>query len=78
MFYRYIISFKESSTSSSSTDGSADGYVRIGNAQIVWGTFSNSSQNSTPVTFAKGFVSSPTVTLTTSMNAGSGQDSDIS
>ena len=62
---------EESSTSSSSNvDGSADGYVRIGNAQIVWGTFSNSSQNTTSVTFAKGFVSSPTVTVTTSMNAG--------
>ena len=33
---------EESSTSSSSNvDGSAEGYVRIGNAQIVWGTFSN-------------------------------------
>ena len=60
---------EESSTSSSSNvDGSADGYVRIGNAQIVWGTISNSSQSSTSVTFAKGFVSSPTVTVTTSMN----------
>ena len=60
---------EESSTSSSSNvDGSADGYVRIGNAQIVWGTFSNSSQSSTSVTFAKEFVSSPTVTVTTSMD----------
>ena len=50
---------EESSTSSSSNvDGSAEGYVRIGNAQIVWGTFGNSSQNSNSVTFAKGFVSS--------------------
>ena len=77
---------EESSTSSSSTDnttkvsivdGSADGYVRIGNAQIVWGTFSNSSQMTTSVTFAKGFVSSPTVTVTTSMNAGVNFDAYI-
>ena len=77
---------EESSTSSSSTDntttvsivdGSADGYVRIGNAQIVWGTLSNSSQSSTSVTFAKGFVSSPTVTVTTSMNTGTNGDAYI-
>ena len=69
---------EESSTSSSSNvDGSADGYVRIGNAQIVWGTISNSSQSSTSVTFAKGFVSSPTVTVTTSMNAGINADAYI-
>ncbi len=70
---------EESSTSSSSTDntttvsivdGSAEGYVRIGNAQIVWGTFSNSSERTTSVTFPKGFVSSPTVTVTTSKVAG--------
>ena len=68
---------EESSTSSSSTDGSAAGYVRIGNAQIVWGTISNSSQSSTSVTFAKGFVSSPTVTVTTSMNANTNSDAYI-
>ena len=60
---------EESSTSSSSNvDGSAEGYVRIGNAQIIWGTFSNSSQSSTSVSFAKEFVSSPTVTVTTTMD----------
>ena len=68
---------EESSTSSSSTDGSAEGYVRIGNAQIVWGTFSNSSQSSTSVTFAKEFVSSPTVTVTTSMDGVSNADAYI-
>ena len=69
---------EESSTSSSSNvDGSAEGYVRIGNAQIVWGTFSNSSQNSNSVTFAKGFDSSPTVTITTSMNTGTNADAYI-
>ena len=68
----------DTTTTASIVDGSADGYLRIGNAQIVWGTFSNSGQRTTSVTFAKGFVSSPTVTLTTSMNAGSGQDRDIS
>ena len=68
---------EESSTSSSSTDGSAAGYVRIGNAQIVWGTISNSSQSSTSVTFAKGFVSSPTVTVTTSINANTNSDAYI-
>ena len=69
---------EESSTSSSSNvDGSADGYVRIGNAQIVWGTFSNSGQRTTSVTFAKGFVSSPTVTVTTSMNTGINADAYI-
>ena len=68
---------EESSTSSSSTDGPAAGYVRIGNAQIVWGTISNSSQSSTSVTFAKGFVSSPTVTVTTSMNTSTNSDAYI-
>ena len=69
---------EESSTSSSSNvDGSADGYLRIGNAQIIWGTFSNSSQSSTSVTFAKEFVSSPTVTVTTSMDGVTNADAYI-
>ena len=67
----------DTTTTASIVDGSADGYVRIGNAQIVWGTFSNSSQNSNSVTFAKGFVSSPTVTVTTSMNANTNSDAYI-
>ena len=67
----------DTTTTASIVDGSADGYVRIGNAQIVWGTFSNSSQNTTSVTFAKGFVSSPTVTVTTSMNANTNSDAYI-
>ena len=68
---------EESSTSSSSNvDGSADGYVRIGNAQIVWGTCCVSiiGQDTNSVTFAKGFVSSPTVSLATSRIAGLAND----
>ena len=67
----------DTTTTASIVDGSADGYVRIGNAQIVWGTISNSSQSATSVTFAKGFVSSPTVTVTTSMNANTNSDAYI-
>ena len=49
---------EESSTSSSSNvDGSADGYVRIGNAQIVWGkTQSNWSGN---ITYTEAFNETP-------------------
>ena len=67
----------DTTTTASIVDGSADGYVRIGNAQIIWGTFSNSSQSSTSVTFAKGFVSSPTVTVTTSMDGVTNADAYI-
>ena len=71
---------EESSTSSSSTDntttvsivdGSADGYVRIGNAQIVWGVQNTDSAVTFPVAFSEtptyvhGTSCGSNVTLTT-------------
>ena len=45
---------EESSTSSSSNvDGSAEGYVRIGNAQIVWGVQNTDSAVTFPVAFSE-------------------------
>ena len=63
---------EESSTSSSSNvDGSADGYVRIGNAQIVWGVQNTDSAVTFPVAFSEtptyvhGTSCGSNVTLTT-------------
>ena len=49
---------EESSTSSSSTDGSASGYMKIGNMLMVWGDTSSSAN------FPISFAASPTVTAT--------------
>ena len=49
---------EESSTSSSSTDGSASGYMKIGNMLIVWGDTSSSAD------FPISFAATPTVTAT--------------
>ena len=47
---------EESSTSSSSTDGSASGYMKIGNMLMVWGDTSSSAN------FPISFAATPTVT----------------
>ena len=49
---------EESSTSSSSTDGSATGYMKIGNMLMVWGDTSSSAD------FPISFAATPTVTAT--------------
>ena len=49
---------EESSTSSSSTDGSAEGYMKIGNMLMVWGDTSSSAD------FPISFAATPTVTAT--------------
>ena len=49
---------EESSTSSSSTDGSAEGYMKIGNMLMVWGDTSSSAD------FPISFSATPTVTAT--------------
>ena len=49
---------EESSTSSSSTDGSAAGYMKIGNMLMVWGNTSSSAN------FPISFAATPTVTAT--------------
>ena len=49
---------EESSTSSSSTDGSASGYMKIGNMLMVWGVTSSSAD------FPISFAATPTVTAT--------------
>jgi len=49
---------EESSTSSSSADGSASGYMKIGNMLIVWGDTSSSAD------FPISFAVTPTVTAT--------------
>ena len=49
---------EESSTSSSSTDGSASGYMKIGNMLMVWGDTSSSAD------FPISFAATPTVTAT--------------
>ena len=49
---------EESSTSSSSIDGSATGYMKIGNMLMVWGDTSSSAD------FPISFSATPTVTAT--------------
>ena len=62
---------EESSTSSSSTDntttisivdGSAEGYMKIGNMLIVWGSATVTSDGTT-ITFPKSFLNTPKVLI---------------
>ena len=54
---------EESSTSSSSNvDGSAEGYMKIGNMLIVWGS-ANLTQDGTTITFPKSFLNTPKVLI---------------
>ena len=55
---------EESSTSSSSIDGSATGYMKIGNMLMVWGVTSSSGESSSFTVFPISFAATPTVTAT--------------
>ena len=57
---------EESSTSSSSTDGSATGYMKIGNMLMVWGTGTTDGNGvSKTVNFPVSFSETPSVTANT-------------
>ena len=55
---------EESSTSSSSTDGSASGYMKIGNMLMVWGDIKQEYKTSSSANFPISFAATPTVTAT--------------
>ena len=60
---------EESSTSSSSTDGSASGYMKIGNMLMVWGNGTTEGNNVAKiVTFPISFSETPSVTANTVYN----------
>ena len=57
---------EESSTSSSSTDGSATGYMKIGNMLMVWGKGTTEGNNvAKTVNFPVSFSETPSVTANT-------------
>ena len=57
---------EESSTSSSSTDGSASGYMKIGNMLMVWGNGTTEGNNvAKTVNFPVSFSETPSVTANT-------------
>ena len=57
---------EESSTSSSSTDGSATGYMKIGNMLMVWGNGTTDGDGvSKTVDFPVSFSETPSVTANT-------------
>ena len=57
---------EESSTSSSSTDGSASGYMKIGNMLMVWGNGTTEGDNvAKTVNFPVSFSETPSVTANT-------------
>ncbi len=57
---------EESSTSSSSTDGSATGYMKIGNMLIVWGNGTTEGNHvAKTVNFPVSFSETPSVTANT-------------
>ena len=57
---------EESSTSSSSTDGSATGYMKIGNMLMVWGIGTTEGNNvAKTVNFPVSFSETPSVTANT-------------
>ena len=57
---------EESSTSSSSTDGSATGYMKIGNMLMVWGNGTTEGNNAVKtVNFPVSFSETPSVTANT-------------
>ena len=53
-----VVSCADKEESSSSTDGSATGYMKIGNMLMVWGDTSSSAN------FPMSFAATPTVTAT--------------
>ncbi len=62
---------EESAITSRASSESADGYIRIGYEQIVWGTI-DSGEGLTRVTFPTKFAFSPTVTISTSKAGAAG------
>ena len=57
---------EESSTSSSSTDGSASGYMKIGNMLMVWGNGTTDGNDvAKTVNFPVSFSETPSVTANT-------------
>ena len=68
---------EESSTSSSSTDGSATGYMKIGNMLMVWGTGTTDGNGvSKTVNFPVSFSETPSVTANTIYSRSSGNSSE--
>ena len=60
---------EESSTSSSSTDGSAAGYMKIGNMLMVWGKGTTEGEHvAKTVNFPVSFSETPSVTANTVYN----------
>ena len=72
---------EESSTSSSSTDGSAAGYMKIGNMLMVWGNGTTDGDGvSKTVDFPVSFSETPSVTANTiySMSGGHSAEEKLS
>ena len=68
---------EESSTSSSSTDGSAAGYMKIGNMLMVWGNGTTDGDGvSKTVDFPVSFSETPSVTANTIYSRSSGSSSE--
>ena len=68
---------EESSTSSSSTDGSATGYMKIGNMLLVWGNGTTDGDGvSKTVDFPVSFSETPSVTANTIYSRSSGSSSE--
>ena len=67
---------EESSTSSSSTDGSATGYMKIGNMLMVWGNGTTEGNSvAKTVNFPLSFSETPSVTANTIYSRSSGSSS---
>ena len=67
---------EESSTSSSSTDGSATGYMKIGNMLMVWGNGTTEGNVAKTVNFPVSFSETPSVTANTIYSRSSGSSSE--
>ena len=68
---------EESSTSSSSTDGSATGYMKIGNMLMVWGNgTTEGNMVAKTVNFPVSFSETPSVTANTIYSRSSGSSSE--
>ena len=68
---------EESSTSSSSTDGSAAGYMKIGNMLMVWGNGTTEGNDvAKTVNFPVSFSETPSVTANTIYSRSEGNSSD--
>jgi maltose-binding protein MalE len=68
---------EESSTSSSSTDTTADGYMKNGNMLMVWGTGTTDGNGvSKTVNFPVSFSETPSVTANTIYSRSSGSSSE--